>query len=201
MDPAEIHDALLDTFSKWVSFALGVSKVGGQVLRHPSGRLASAIKAETNPDGHIVAVYIDPDAQEELVKLSGHKEFSLKQRMLRAGMPGVRHNKKTGNLYRYIPIANQPKSPSAAFSRASSGWMKNLFTMKETTQGGVLSINQNLAKMWAIEHTKAHTGSDKIRTMSYKRGSAAWKIPAMPAFNIQRLLRQMVPPAVKDRIF
>src|SRR5271155_4709373 len=92
----ELHDALLETFQKWVNFSLGVGKLGGKILRHPSGRMASALKAESDPDGNVVAIYLDQEtlanAGGDNFLMTGHKGFSLKQRMLKAGKPGVKRS-------------------------------------------------------------------------------------------------------------
>jgi hypothetical protein len=197
----ELHDALLETFQKWVNFSLGVGKLGGKILRHPSGRMASALKAESDPDGHVVAIYLD---QEALTGpggadflMSGHKGFSLKQSMLKAGNPGVRRS-KDGHLYRYVPISDKPVSPRKSF--ASALHIKNLFTGQRTQQGGLMGINKNLARMWVSNYKAAHLNSGKVRTMSNKRGSARWYIPPMPAFSAVKLLKDSLKNQYRDRV-
>jgi hypothetical protein len=180
---------------------LGLGDIGGTMLKHPaSGRLASSIKAETNPDGNVVAIYIDPDAEAELVKLSGHKAYSLKNRLLRVGKPGTKRSKSTGYLYRYVPISDPPAPGSV--KKVGQNWLKNFFTTKSTTQGGIMSINRNVARMWATAYQagRGAAGGAKIRTMSNKPGSAAWKIPKMPAYNVKKLLREMLDPRIRDRV-
>lgn len=196
----DMHDALLETFQKWVNFSLGVGKLGGKMLRHPSGRMAAALRADTDPDGNIVAIYLDRNelgAEEYNYLLHGHKEFSLKYRMLRPGLPGVKRSKQ-GNLYRRVPVHDRPLAAKKSF--AQSAGIKNVLTERETAQGGVIGINRNLARMWISNYRKASTGPAKIRTMSYRLGSARWVIPAMHAFNIAKLLRDMVDKNVKGRV-
>lgn len=163
--------------------------------------MAAALKAETNREGQVVALYVDPEAEEYIEKgyTFGHKGFSLKRRMLVEGKHGVKRS-KAGHLYRYIPISNRPTTPSAIYAQAKS--ITNLFTAKKLTQGQVLGINKNLAKMWAIDYRKTHgsAGSDKIRTMSYRPGAARWYIPAMPTYNPGDLLRKSLDKRVRDRV-
>jgi hypothetical protein len=196
----EMHDALLETFQKWVNFALGIGRLGGKILRHPSGRMAAALRAESDSDGNVIAIYLDSEAlgsRDSNFLMSGHKGFSLKNRMLRAGKPGVKRS-KDGHLYRYVPISNNPISPKKSF--ASALHIKNLFTGQKTAQGGVMGINKNLARMWLSNYKKAHRSSDKIRTMSNRRGSARWYVPPMPAFNAIKLLKDSLDPKLRDRV-
>lgn len=197
---SDIHDALLQTFEKWMKFSMGVGKLGGRMLRHPSGRMAAALKAESDQEGNVIAIYVDHEelgAEEHDLLTTGHKKFSLKDRMLQPGKPGVKRS-KAGFLYKYVTIADNPISAKQSYKSAVH--IKNLFTGQETDHGGVFGINKNLAKMWASNYKKAHKNSDKIVTMTNKPGSKKWIIPAMPAFNINRLLREITPNKIKDRI-
>jgi hypothetical protein len=206
IDPEFIHQSLLEVYQKWVNFAMGVGKLGNRMLKSPSGKMASAIKADFDEDGHVVALFVDEESigkEANDLLLSGHKGFSLKSRMLQAGKRGVRTSvdKKTGKkfLYRYVPIADRPTSPKAAFGEASR--ITNLFTTTKGLHGGTLQINKNLARIWVSNFKKAHTGSIKIRTMSNKPGSARWWIPAMKPFNAGFLLKQMLKQKqLKDRV-
>ena len=60
LDPEDVHDALLSTFQKWIEFAMGMRKLGGRKLKTPSGKMATALRADTDKDGNVVALYIDP---------------------------------------------------------------------------------------------------------------------------------------------
>lgn len=210
LDPEEISEALLDTFTEWVDFALGEKELGGKTLKAPSGRMASAMRAETDQDGNVVAVYFNTEEVGAMINeymTKGHREFSLKDKMLQPGKPGVHETKldpkKRKNqkryLYRYIPISDGPTKPLEAFDNAS--YLTNLFTSQVTDQGGVLRLNRNAARLWAMNHREAHSKSGShVVTMSNRPGSAKWIIPQMPAFNVSKLLRDMVPAGMKDRI-
>jgi len=209
VDPEDMNDSLLDTFNKWVNFALGEGSLGGETLTAPSGRLAAALRAETDKDGNIVAIYINKEEIGAITNnflISGHKSFSLKSRMLKLGLPGVHQSKpdklskknKKRYLYRYIPISDNPIKPLEAFTNSKN--LVNLFTSEVTSQGGILRLNRNAARIWTKNYQRAHTGTSKIRTMSNRPGSAAWRIPAMPAFNITKLLQDMLPPEAKGRV-
>lgn len=201
LNSQDVHEALLDTFRKWINFSLGVGRLGGRMLKNPSGRLASALRAETNREGQVVALYVDPEAEEYIQKgySFGHKGFSLKRRMLAPGKPGVKVS-KAGYLYRYVPISNRPTSPSTLYTQAKG--ITNLLTAKKLSQGQVLGINKNLAKMWAVDYRKMHGagGSNTIRTMSNKPGSARWYVPAMPSFKPGDLLRKSLDKRIRDRV-
>ena len=205
IDPEFVHASLLEVYQKWVNFALGVGKLGNRMLKAPSGKMASALKATIDEDGYVIGLYVDEESagkEASDVMLSGHKGFSIKDRMLKPGKKGVRKGvDKRGKefLYRYVPIADKPKSPKVAFGEASR--ITNLFTTKKDWQGGVLQLNQNMARIWISNFKKAHTNSAKIRTMSNKPGSAKWWIPAMKPFNAGYLLKQMLrQKSLKDRI-
>ena len=162
--------------------------------------MASALRAESNVDGNVVAIYLDSEAigsRDSNFLMSGHKGFSLKNRMLRAGQPGVKRS-KAGHLYRYVPISDSPVSPKKSFAAALN--IKNIFTGQRTAQGGVMGINKNLARMWLSNYKKAHASSGKIRTMSYRRGSARWYVPPMPAFNAIKLLKDSLDPKYRNRV-
>jgi hypothetical protein len=210
VDPEFVHEALLSTFKKWIEFAMGVRKLGGRKLKNPSGKMASALRADMDKEGNVVALYIDSEAAEQhknkFVNLSadsnqfvmgGHKRIYLKKTMLQAGKPGVRRSKKGGYLYRYVPIATKPSKPMQLFSESN---IKNLLVTRKTPRGMEMSVNQNVMKMWLKNYANAHSGPRKIRTMSNKPGSAKWEIPAMKPFNVSKLLKDMVPSQSKGRV-
>lgn len=218
MNPEDVNESLLQTFTKWVNFALGVGELGGRTLGvtrgpktntnyppgGPSGRLAAALRAETDQDGNMVALYLDENeigSQINSYLMKGHKSFSMKDSMLKPGLKGVRmtQNKKGPNwLYRYVPISSAPKRPLKAFAES---YLKNLFTSKVTDHGGIIQLNRNAARMWTKNYSRAHAkGATKIRVMSNKPGSANWIVPAMPAFNVAKLLRDTLPAKLKGRV-
>lgn len=192
MDPEFVNNALLSTFQKWIEFSMGLRRLGGRKLKNPSGKMAAALRADRDKDGNIVALYIDPEAEgadSNQFVMGGHKRVYLKKTMLRAGKKGV-HISDEGYLYRYIPIANKPKSPSSIWAEAEH--LKSMLTTRKTSTGSVVGINKNLAKMWLSSYSKAHAGERKIRVMSNKPGSARWEIPAMKPFSVGKLLRDML---------
>jgi hypothetical protein len=202
LDPEEVSATLLDTFKKWIEFAMGTRKLGGRKLKNPSGKMATALKADMDKDGNVVALYIDPEQAKEyddkFVNLSadsnkwligGHKRIHLKQTMLRPGKHGVRKSKE-GYLYRYIPIANTPSKPKTLFDASNVG---NLLVARKTDRGKEMSINKNVVRMWLSNYAHSHSGERKIRTMSNAPGSAKWEVPAMKPFNVARLIKDMLP--------
>lgn len=201
IDPEFVHDSLLKVYQKWIEFSLGIGKLGGRMLKYPSGKMASAIKATTDEDGYITGLYVDEESMGSLssdLLMSGHKGFSIKKKMLQAGKKGVKRS-KAGYLYRAVPISDKPRSPSVIFGEAKR--ITNLFTSKKGLEGGILQINRNLAKLWTTNYSQAHTGSSKIRTMSNKPGSARWWIPKMAPFNAGHILKSMLRNnALKSRI-
>jgi hypothetical protein len=210
MDPEFVSDVLLEVYRKWIEFALGSGELGGKMYKYrskynpgpaPSGAMAAALRAETDKNGNVVALYIDKDsmgsADADLL-MSGHRGFSLKDKMLKGGRKGVKRS-KAGYLYRRIPIASSPKNPGATFGEASH--IVNLLTSSVTPQGGMIHVNKNLAKLWVRNKREAHNGSVNIRTMSNKPGSARWWIPQMRPFNAGHILKSMLKnQSLKDRI-
>ena len=205
MEPEEVSEALLKVFEKWVNFSLGVGRLGGRMLgtkkSGPSGRMASAIRAEHDQEGNVIALYIDKEDAEAAetfdYMIGGHGKIDLKKKMLMPGKKGVHKYKKGGGYYRYVPIADKPKSPAQTYTEAQH--LRNLFTSKKTMTGGVVQLNRNLARMWVANDKRAHSGSSKIRTMS-SRQKGKWIIPAYRPFNAARLLKQMLPNDIKDRV-
>src|ERR1700688_4122065 len=103
IDPEFIHKGLLEVYQKWINFAMGVGKLGNRMLKAPSGKMASAIKADFNEDGYVVGLFVDEESvgrEASDIMLSGHKGFSLRDRMLKPGKKGVKKS-KDGYLYRY----------------------------------------------------------------------------------------------------
>ena len=206
LDPEDVHDALLSTFQKWIEFAMGMRKLGGRKLKTPSGKMATALRADTDKDGNVVALYIDPESaggDTNNFLMYGHKRVHLKTTMLRPGAAGVRYSKdrdgkRTGYLYRYIPIANKPRSPAKIWQEAEH--LKNLITTRKTPQGQVMGVNKSAGRMWLANYANAHSGERTIRTMSNKPGSAKWEIPAMKPFNVAKLLKDMLPSKLKGRV-
>ena len=198
MDPQYVNDTLLATFSAWINFAMGTEKLGGRILKDPSGRYASAIKAQYDEDGYVVGIYLDKDELKGRgLPGIGHRRIRLKDKMLNSSKTKI---SKEGYSYRYVPISDAPSSPFGTFVLADH--IKNLFTTRDakTGEGGILSINRNLSKMWAANYRRAHKFSSKIRTMSNKPGAARWEIPAMASFSVARLLKQMTPTDLRGRI-
>ena len=194
MTPRQVHYALMETFRLWVDFSMGVGTLGGRMLKAPSGQMAAALRAEYDRKGNVVALYVDSKelGAIESKMIQGHKGFSLKRRMLYGNAKAKRS--EAGYLYRFIPIADNPTFPTKPSS------IKSLFTTRDMPQGGVIRINRNLAAMWISNKQKSHSGSTNIRTMSSKPGSARWYIPAMPAFNIEKLLTDALPKNLKARV-
>lgn len=179
LTPDMTNELLLDTFHRWVAFALGLTSIGGHTLKDPSGRYASAITAERDEDGYIVAIHIDDSAegakQAKLIE-HGHKRFSIKQVML---------GKRGGGSLR-IRLRQAPTAPGGY--KISGG---NIGPM---TRGGSTRFTKALGKVWAGNYRKAPRSG--FVTMA-DDGKDNWIIPAMPAYHPAYILQQSLPPELR----
>ena len=191
----EVHDLLLNTFQHWVEFAMGLKSINGRMLKFPSGRYAASITADRGPEGNIVAVYIEPSAvgsKEASIIEHGHRPVFLKAKMLH-GRPFIRL--KLRGSPRKRPLGAIAGGIRSLRSMSRLGGKTNY--MRTT---GPMRFNKRLATIWANNYNAKANYDTDWRTMSSKRGTAKWIIPAMPAYSAARLLRKELPPSIRERV-
>lgn len=169
LDPKDLSELAFSTYLKWVAFALGVSEVNGKRLKHPSGKYAEGIKMEKRGNNTIAIVSTGKVA--DIIE-GGAPSFSLKDKMLAKGAKTA----KDGSKYRYIP-GGMMDGQGGRF-----GIGENTLTRSEgrsylnaITGGGNMP---QVSHLYAKVHEKGN-----VLTMSSKSGSAAWMIPAFPAYS------------------
>jgi len=172
LDQEEASSLALDTFQKWMEFAMGNQAIGGRMLKRPSGRYASSIRYDDSHPGYI-AIYADAGEAPEanFIEDGRQNATDLKEYMLGNGKG---HRSKDGSLYRIIPIKNEneviPTNP--VITRTPYGWA-----------GGS-------PFMWANENKMAFSSFNvHFRTMSSKQ-TGKWIIPPMAAYSPAMYLSQ-----------
>lgn len=146
-------------------------------------------------------------ASEKIKSLEiGIKSFSIKDRMLSAGKPGVKVSKQ-GFLYRTIPISQEEEKTGKKVSEkqqktqaqirdilASANFsLKMAFKNKESNEYTVVDKAPGLARTRVFESKEAFVAGKKakksntvvFRTMSNKPGTSEWKHPGIPGKNIK----------------
>lgn len=156
----ERNEIMTDTFRRWISFALGLNPFEGEILKHPSGRYASALRLQ-RLDEYRFAIYVpttNPNSVQEYVMMHGHREIHLKDKMLASSKAKVslkpdkfgRHTR-----YRDIPIRQASRSPLRTLeSQVVLG--KELADMGPLWGRGKEGIKRKLARMWATEYQSAY---------------------------------------------
>ena len=167
-----LNEVMVETYRKWVMFALGKKTLNGRKLKHPSGRYAESIRVENQP-GNVVAVFSDSPIADVIEK--GHKTFNLRDKMLQSGKAKTT---KDGSRYRYIPIAS---------------YGKNSFTEPQGTAYltrllGAGVDGKGIKQLWG----KMYKKEGPIRVMSSKQGPSAWQIPAMVAYSPAQIFADLL---------
>lgn len=219
----ERSDLLLQTYQRWISFALGMGSIGGRMLKNPSGRYAASITAQTMrvpahetrdkiggiirrrkipAQDRVIAIFIDGNSEgsvEAGIIEHGHGSVDLKETMLRNHPQG-----------RMIPMRQAPTSPLYSLAGYKGSLLSQLGA--RTSKRGkrsYLQPNSKLARMWSSEYHPTGGGKGAYHG-PYKAGHGAfafmspnskgWIIPPMPAYSPAKLLRDQLPDALKRRI-
>jgi hypothetical protein len=174
LDPNALTEVVMETYRRWLSFALGQSEIGGNVLAHPSGRYAASISWKRTGQSEIAIIADESKAPEGDWIERGRSAFSIKAAMLGKGNTKI---SKQGYRYRFIPLRAFPTKPTFDMNRIISN-----------SRGERLPVRS--AKLWAKARTDV--GSNRGATMSDKPGSRTWIIPPMPAYSPAKILADML---------
>lgn len=79
MDPATLSAVGVKLAAKWISFAMGMSELGGKMLMHPTGKYASAIQFKQVDASRIAVIANEKQAPEAGILEEGHDAIDLKQ--------------------------------------------------------------------------------------------------------------------------
>jgi hypothetical protein len=172
LNPEALTEVVMETYRLWISFALGQSNIGGNILAHPSGKYASSISWRRTGEATIAIIADESVAPEGKWIEEGRSAFSIKDRMLANAK-----RSKDGYRYRFIPFRDNPATPSFKMSNIISN-----------ARGERLPTRS--AKIWAKAKTNA--GYKGGAVMTDKPGSSPWIISAMPAYSPAKILADML---------
>ena len=179
LDPEALTELAVETYQKWVSFALGVEEIGGKRIMHPTGRYASALSWKQNGK-YSASIIADSDVTLDVDSIEGGTPaHSMKQAMLYSGNV----NKSAGGFhYRTVPI-----KPSVSGRPTKSALTRFWMNLNKSKKGYSMS-RAGLKSYNAPKDTSAVADGSVFRTMSDKPGSSDWVVPAMPAYSPAKTL-------------
>jgi len=192
LDPSVAESLIVDTFQKWVRFALGRDALGGRHLRRPPGRYATSLRL-IKRSNHFYEMFSDapPLSRFDTYNIAdlienGRSRFSLRNRMLKNGT--MIHG-KNGLLYKRLYLRNLPDMKTPFYNKAVAPG-----TVKMTSSRSWRMKAPNLGTVKKRFNSTYNKG--KFRTISEK--SRGWLIPSMPAYHpadllskrLQRMLSQ-----------
>lgn len=171
LDPQQLTQVAVETYYKWLQFAVGDAEIGGKKLKHPTGRYAASLSWKKTGVAK-VAIIADESVAEEVGILEspdGRGAYSMKDKMLVMGLPGV-HMSHDGFLYRRIPLRPDQWAPKPSITAD---------ILISDSNGE--RLRGSIGRMWARARPHVDANS-RIRTMSSRLGSPRWVIPTMPVY-------------------
>ena len=173
-DPDTLTEIAMETYRRWLEFALGKDEIGGRILAHPSGRYAASMTWSRQGEAMVAITADEKIAPEAKWIEDGTAGANMKTIMLGGGKTKV---SKDGHRYRVIPIRRTPQTPSF-----------DMGSLVGNKQGERLPLKTS--RLWA--RPAWHTNASKFVTMSDKPGSAPWIIPPMAAYSPAAILAGMI---------
>jgi hypothetical protein len=83
LSPEQVSAVGVEVFRQWLEFAMGTRSLGGQMLKHPTGRYAAAISYAQVGEAK-VSILADPGVDPVASILeTGHERFDLKTKFLK----------------------------------------------------------------------------------------------------------------------
>lgn len=160
--PDEITAIGLAIYERWVAFALGKADINGQMIKHPTGRMASAIRFVGKGPGHVAIILDENMAPEGRWMEVGHGKIDLKK-LMRPGQVVPMHRGQEG-------------------AYGSAGYGSPVFN---STLGG------RAKNVWAVPRAQGQSGFATIPTKITAENADSWVIPAMPATSPAMHLAEM----------
>lgn len=187
LDPEALTDVAAMVYRAWLAFALGQGEIGGQVLKHPSGRYAASMSWKKTGEAAVAII-----ADETIAPEAGWIEEGKTSADMKAAMLGKGNTRtsKAGYRYRVIPMRRDATTPSADI----------LGDIVTTKAGETLPVRA--ARMWARPRWRSNPSSRRtvppgivpspFVTMTDKPGSSPWVVPAMPAYSPAAILADII---------
>jgi hypothetical protein len=176
LNPEQLTEVAIETYRRWLNFALGKDSLMGSVLRHPSGRYAASLSWKKTGTAAVAIIADEKIAPEALWIEEGASAHSMKEAMLGKG------NTKTsaaGYQYRVIPIRKDGYFPQ--------GTDANPEVVNTPTGGGISAAT---GKIWSRKAPAIDASHFAI--MSDKPGASDWIVPAMPAYSPAAILASLL---------
>ncbi|MHB1955098.1 MAG: hypothetical protein ACYCOU_15280 [Sulfobacillus sp.] len=179
LDTDELSEVGLETYRKWLAFALGVETIGGKKLKNPSGKYAESIHMERRSP-YLVSIFTDEKSAEMIE--DGRPSYNLRTKMLARGA----RTGADGSRYRYIPIASMhdPETEDHPFPNSISP-AEGAAYLSKIMSGGSGAVR--VGTLWG----KAYRPED-IRTMSSNQPYYRWQIPAFRAYSPAKTLADLL---------
>lgn len=178
-----ITPILMETFLRWMKFAQGSSSLGGQKLKHPSGRYAASLQVDQSA-GNFYTIYSSSPHADVLEK--GRRPFNIEW-----GNTPFRNGKNT----KMIPIGknsliNMGRSPLNATAVRS---MKGKILPSSKVSGAAARMGQQV-------YNKRYNGADRVPVGK----NSVWKIDSKhpmkvysPAYHLYLLMMKSIKAAQK----
>jgi len=178
LNPEQLTAVAIETYAKWLAWAIGKASFLGMKLKHPSGRYAASISWKRTGAATVAIIADESISPEALWIEEGAASHSMRDAMLGQG------NTKTdaeGYRYRVIPIRNDGSFPSATGSTPA--------TTQSPFGGGLTS---KMGNMWS--RAVPHVDASHYAVMSDRPGSSDWIVPTQapyaPGAILAALLKQ-----------
>jgi hypothetical protein len=174
LDPDALTEVAMETYRRWLSFALGQDEIGGKILSHPSGRYAASISWKKVGAAQIAIISDETVAPEAKWIEEGKAQADMKAAMLGKGNTRI---SSSGHRYRTIPIRRNAVPPK--------------FDVGEiVTSNAGERLPVRTSRMWSKPRWRVNP--DHFATMSDAPGSSPWVVPAMPAYSPAAILAALI---------
>ncbi|MHB1955006.1 MAG: hypothetical protein ACYCOU_14815 [Sulfobacillus sp.] len=161
---AELNILALDTFARWIRFALGQQSLGGNKLHPHSIRYATSIRMNKLNNQHYIILSDPTIAPYANIIDTGHIAFNIGEKML--------HGQKS----RVIPMPQANKLTTPLGSK----------NFNVETRGGSSRARiggQAGSKLYAVPKQWGGSGKANFRTITQDNIKRLWNIPPMRAYN------------------
>jgi hypothetical protein len=178
LDPEALTQVAIETYAKWLDWALGKGSLLGMTMKHPSGRYAASLSWKRTGASSVAIIADEKIAPEALWIEEGASAHSMKEAMLGKGNTKV---DAQGYRYRVIPIRKDGYFPQ--------GTDANPEVVQTPTGGGISAAT---GKIWSRKAPAIDASHYAV--MSDRPGASDWIVPAQapyaPGAILASLLKQ-----------
>lgn len=170
LDTAELNTVGLAMFAIWSEFAMGQRKLGGRMLREPTGTYQSSLRYEVYGKRHVAVISDTSIAPHAKFIESGHRAFDMLAYLRPSGRYPIRRSGFTadaGGRQFNVNLSTGRRARGRGSGLVRSGRFVPSVT-------GIVRAPRNRAELGGRLNTS-------------KRGPA-WTVPAMPAYSPTRLI-------------